>query len=690
MSINKLEDICLIGRLISACWHERFGNFIDHTLMKTGSFKIVFQKGEFTYNEFNNIIHEITLSDTFGAQILKDKLLNLSNENKIYNITDNDIDILDKIKNAINEKFERNLSNFDTKKITVYGHVQSGKTKFELSMIWLSKFIHKRLPILLLSNSLNSYKQVVERDIKEFNMWIDEITNNQGKKFYLKIGILNCKTSLIEFSKNNILMAIGNATQLTKLLRFVDKEKPQYDLVVDEADIFIKDINEIQDSSKAGIIYDKLVSSAQNIYEVTATTFAVLNKIGNNSIKIFLKKNPLYRGLDRMNFCPINVNVRGTENIDNLVKVTKECISNSLPNPDGYTSILVNASSDNTLQKIQAKAIKKAFPDQTVYVINTDGKYPSIKEIDDKHNYIATAFYSIHELYNEKTRTKINNIIVSGFMAGRANSFRPLKGEGCGGLSGMIYVPTEKQHCAASIQCMRIFGNYAEDYPEITLYTTQEAYNKVKDEIANLDRWSSESYIPEETRKILEKEESLVVKAKHDRKNIDDTCNIKKKLLSKTDFSNYKTAFAEVQKWYPGLYTEHLCLSTRSILNYSNKIPKMKYGKNLERKFQEDVKKNMFPESSNQVAWYEERYEILHDIETHYKDGSNYKSIHTTGDLMNLDNIPYIKWREEDKIFNFNTCDKNTMYWIYTTKGTVRIYLPDNNKTTLCKIVHKS
>lgn len=688
MGIFRPADLIEMCEYLEDKYLETFGRCLDAHLMKNNSFEIEFEKLTYTgMAEFKD--NAFVPYKDFTKMLSKDKLLNKKKTAASNVVVDDDVDYLEMIATEIYKKYEE-LRGVDNKKVIVLGKVQSGKTFFELSVIWLTKFVHKREAVFLLSNSLNSYSQVKNRDVADFNEWIDKMSTPHNTQYHLKIAMLEggmCNTS-DQLELNDFILAIGNPVKMTKVKSFLDQRNLNYDLIVDEADTFIKDIEAFQNTTKTGNIYDSLIQTAYNTFEITATPFANLNKKNNLGITMKLPLSPNYRGIDEVEFVPIDekLKLRNIGNIGKLVKLTKECAINALPNPDGYTSILINASHTNKLQKLQAIAIKKAIPAYSVFVINTDDNKPSIKGISARGEYTATSFNSIHDLYQHLTENKTNNIIVSGFMASRANTYRPLKNVGCGGLSALIFVPTNAQHCAGSIQCMRIFGNYAENYPKISLYTTQKVFDNIKGETENYDTWIAAEHEGEDTRLNLEESLNNYVTCKHDRKNVDDTKNSKVG-LSKRDYANWEAAFADIQTRFPGMYTDHKCLTTGRG-NLQN-VPDMQYEKGLGAKIQNKIRKSMFANKNdtNQVAWYKERYEELHDIEKHYRENSMYNSRHTTGDLVSLTNIPYITW---DERFSLEYCDTSKMYWIYTTNNTVRIFLPNKHDVKFSKISHKA
>jgi hypothetical protein len=301
-----------------------------------------------------------------------------------------------------------------------------------------------------------------------------------------------------------------------------------------------------------------------------------------------------------------------------------------------------------------------------------------IKEMKNGKAQVAP-FDQIHHLFKSfeetaKADKKKKYVIVSGQMASRANSYRPLRQDGNGGLSGLIYIPPTTGHCAQLIQGMRVFGVYAEDYPEIHLFTTEKAYERIKLETLNIDNWikgTSEEVC--NTRETMETIKTYRT-GKHDRKQVVDTKMVQASTLRTKDFSTWESAFDEIQTLYPGKFTRHRCLTD---VVSTMKVPGMKYSEegcsshSEQHALREIMKRNVQTQGDLQVAWSEKRYNDLHNAYKRFDENSRkYFCEFIVGDSESTTEVPYVRWDS-----SIEPTDENTMYWFYTTKKTVRIFL---------------
>ena len=571
-------------------------------------------------------------------------------------------------------KMDKNISIIDTKIKQLYpkidklinissivkGYVQSGKTHFELCMIWRSIYISGRLAILILANNINSFLQINERDIPEFNQWISLILGIKDSFLYfLTIGI-----------KNKFIISLSNPSQLNNIKNNLLTINMQYDIIVDEADTSIKDIEIFQTSTKTGFIFDSLVNKSMTYCQVTATPFANLNKKNNYAISYQLPKPINYRGIEEIKWRKCNDNLRNKNKLNDLLEVVRESIQICKKCPSGYKSILVNASQAKKVQKNQAKEIKKTFPHIKVYVINTDVNN-EIKEININGDYINLKIYSIQELYKFFEIYKWDNIIVSCFKANRANSYRPVKSIGSGGLSGMIYIPSKTSHCSQLIQAMRIFGIYDSSYPLIYLWTTSNAYFRIKKETINIDKLTQATsnelcY----TRNKIEGVQIYNV-GRHDRKEIDDTILEKQYDLWKIEYNTLD----EARKNIPFLYNKikNMNYKPRNIVidgDINDNWVKNNIRKNLRNNYSEII--NLRIRIANNFQYYER----LFDLYFRYTHNAMANIIVGHPDIIN-NSKPFVEWRPEycntcTKLENF---DKYCLYWFYTTNGKIRVWM---------------
>lgn len=551
----------------------------------------------------------------------------------------------------------------------IKGYVQSGKTHFELCMIWRSIYILERFTILILGNNINSLLQVQERDIPEFNSWISNLLGNKDTSQHIKIGI-----------DNLFLISLSNPSRLKEIQMIITDKNFSYDLIVDEADTSIKDIEILQHKTKTGFIFDELAANSSTYCQVTATPFANLNKKDHFAISYKLPKPENYRGINDVKWWNCKKDLRKSNNMEDLLKIVSESINTCKKCPSGYKSILVNASQARKIQKLQSQEIKKRFPDIKVYVINTDNATSEIKEVDQKGQYIRTFIFSIQQLYALFEKYKWDNIIVSCFKASRANSYRPLRTIGNGGLTGMIYIPTKTSHCSQLIQAMRIFGVYDKSYPIINLWTPANAYFRIKKETINIDILT-EATCTEicDTRNTINGIEILVT-GRHDRKDIDDTIIEKSYNLFNKEYDSLEDA----ERYIMFPYNQKRCMNHKPQfinIGVKNIASIRRHLRNM------DNDPNRIRIASN---W--SYYNKLFDLNFRYiYDKHPSDIIAGTPNKLNH-NIPFVRWYNEycDKDLNLNNLFYNCLYWYWTTTGKIRIWMKIYSNTRVGTLRHNS
>lgn len=672
MSAFNVNDIKNIAKVMQKKTEEPFKIHVNN-----GNWTVVFKTFFWNVQDFSKLqqyrdqLKDININvDNFGVVVYE------SPEPR----TEKTLTTIEKIKKQITDMYpqkERTVPQDDKVSTIVKGYVQSGKTKYELCQLWLCMFDVKQTSVLVLSNSLASFNQVIDRDIPDFNMWIDEIAGASVPEFHLIPMVINSHVPTVPLKENQFIITLSNPRQLERVQQFLGNIQRPYSVIVDEADTCVKDIKEVQDMTKTGVIYDDIINGANNAYQVTATPFANLNKIGTNAITYQLSRPANYRGVENVVYHKTEC-LRNKSKAAKLAEVVSECMNTCKQCPGGYKAVLVNAAQHNAVQEAQARSIKRKNPLYQVYIINTDMS-GDIKEMKNGKAQV-TKFEYIHQLFKSfeetaKTDKTKKYVIVSGQMASRANSYRPLRQDGNGGLSGLIYIPPKTGHCASFIQGMRVFGVYSADYPEIHLYTTEETYKRIQLETLNIDAWIKEtSKTICNTREVLETIPTYNTN-KHDRKQVDDTKMVQKSTLQIKDFDSWESAFDEIKTLYPGTYKNHQGLTTWNTMN----IPNMKYSEEgkCPKAQQNAIRASMKQVLSSvedriQVAWSNKRYNDLHNAYKHFAPDSNYFCEYIVGDCESTTDIPYVKWDN-----SITTTSDDTMYWFYTTKKTVRIYLPN-------------
>ena len=609
---------------------------------------------------------------------------------------------VDKVVNKIWEEIKKKYTDIenlieDTK--ILYGLAQSGKSMYLLCAVWGINFVLKRKSILILMNSSGSYAQIKKRDIPKVNEYIEEICGELGVENYKSYqltgeGFQGVRENVaIREGRHVFLYAMGNPTQLGKLLRVVGDIKP-YHLVIDESDTLIKNcLVEKQRGIPTGRVYQSLVEQAEGVVNVTATPFANFNQAGQEQGVIILPPPATYRGIGN-GITIHNFEGDARKNVEVACEVVLRALRESPECPGKYTALLAVTHEKNQNHEVLAKQFKRASPTVRVFTYDSRGGN-TIAEVGENFTMFQTTHVRACDLFDEFETLGGGKkyVIVSGFKAGRAESFRPSElrvndaGErisgGNGGLTCMVYDPSETAHCAAKIQAMRLSGNYALDYPEIQLWVRKEVEESILGELGNLAKIASTCAEVCDTRTAMEGEE-LVVVGKHDRAGVDDTKLEGKSSVFTTDFATPEVAKTYYETLFPGV--EYGGFMTGGVRYMEKNIPGMRYGdikgtSTEGRELQGEINAD-FHGATTQIAWREARYKDLHNPEVRFKAGSNYCCSHVVGDCRTVVDIPYVVWKDEfvkssqgiASIFEGIT---NTLFLFHTTKGTIRGYIPN-------------
>lgn len=610
-------------------------------------------------------------------------------------------DIVGEIWEEIKKKYTDIENLIEDSKI-LYGLAQSGKTMYLMCAVWGINFVLDKKSILILMNSSGSYAQVSERDIFEFNEYIEDICRELRVGDYESYQLIGegfqgvSRNLAIKEGKNVFLYAMGNTTQLKKLLGVVEEVKP-YHLVIDESDTLVKHCDvEKQKRIATGKVYQSLLEQASGVINVTATPFANFNQAGREQGTIILRPSEFYRGAGTGGITIRNFEGDARKNMDVAREVILRALRESSECPGKYTALLAVTHERNENHERLAKKLKRASPSTRVFTYDSKGGN-RIAEVGNNGRMIFTAHVRAVDLFNEFESLGGGKkyVIVSGFKASRAETFRPSRlrvndvGErisgGDGGLTCMVYDPSDTAHCAAKIQAMRISGNYAIDYPEITLWVRKEIEESILGELGNLVKIAATCAEVCDTRTAMEGEE-LVVVGKHDRAGVDDTKLEGKSSVFTTDFATAEAAKTYYETLFPSI--EYGGFMTEGVRHMEKNIPGMRYGDDIDgrsaegRALQSEIKEDFHIGSTTQIAWRDARYKDLHNPEVRFKAGSNYCCSHVVGDCTKIVDIPYVVWKSEfvkpsQQVASIFEEVANALFLFHTTKGTVRGYIPN-------------
>lgn len=641
----------------------------------------------------------ITLS-TLTAHTHPDVLQRLNNR---VATQPNDDAIVGEIYDWLRARHPTELARWDhnpeERNVIVYGLVQSGKTNLILSMAWVSQHVYRTKVVLVLSNMLDSYNQVLRKSVREFNdALIGRFGEERVSHFLIKSrGYQGRNAPRVDDDDHTWLRVVmGNASQLR---RFQNTIRGEFDVLCDEGDTLIKGVDEESDQSKMGEWMKTIKARASFVANITATPLACWNEknVVNKTISMNVPEN--YRGEPETAWCystdeEADKVRRG--DADQAIAVLQEMVDHQRPIVEPrsrYVSILVNAPHQIASQDRLALSIKQARPDWGVYVMNSGGFQGQVKEATQtgiRPSGVSTisALYDRFEAIDSRG-FKIY-VIVACQRASRAISFRPTTTQnGTGGLHGMIFFPSPGCHAAQLIQYMRVWGKYAHDYPKIRVRTTEDVHHKLRNEIAhNLRRFAEANQEAGLSREQIEGVPVVDIGCRHDRPAVDDTCVADKTHASRQEFDTQE----ELRAHLAAEGTTNFVVMTERFLSVRKEDVRggFRYGlqrgaaQNQMRHALEDALPANVPTTQGgfQVCWNNARYEQLHTISSRYNESGQYNcrvvagSGGDDGEYVNVVvwKLRYCKHDDPTLDWTLGRFQPNSAYLFQTTKGTWRYY----------------
>ena len=184
---------------------------------------------------------------------------------------------------------------FDSKYLTLVGHVQSGKTNEEINYCYSS--INNGYPVIFLVRNITADQLQLSMRISEYNQTIETP---------LKVKILS-HGSLEQIAESMklkyIVILLCNRIQLKKMKEVLKIYKGEYNICIDEVDFSIKSKN---NESESDIILSQIKNSANHILGATATPIAVFTTQREMTKVIKLKPNKRYHGVESLNIEFVN------------------------------------------------------------------------------------------------------------------------------------------------------------------------------------------------------------------------------------------------------------------------------------------------------------------------------------------------------------------------------------------------
>ena len=391
---------------------------------------------------------------------------------------------------------------FDSKYLTLVGHVQSGKTNEEINYCYSS--INNGYPVIFLVRNITADQLQLSMRISEYNQTIETP---------LKVKILS-HGSLEQIAESMklkyIVILLCNRIQLKKMKEVLKIYKGEYNICIDEVDFSIKSKN---NESESDIILSQIKNSANHILGATATPIAVFTTQREMTKVIKLKPNKRYHGVESLNIEFVNNFITNDPRSD--IETINQIYSSLLQKKSAVLLHSVTKKRKNHLSLMLFTA--NLFPTFTYIIYNGDGIQVLCKNREPEHfaknrsvnrygqninkyhllkkNNIFIHFfenYSISEvlqlLVNDPFYDHTHVSIISGYLASRGVSF--VSSDYSIHLTDQYFNAGRQTHGENYLQSLRILGCYNDTTP-LTLWCSKRSWkcilqhNKLINSIVN-------------------------------------------------------------------------------------------------------------------------------------------------------------------------------------------------------------
>jgi len=382
------------------------------------------------------------------------------------------------------------MNYFESKYLTLVGHVQSGKTHEEINYCYSS--VNSGFPVIFLTRNIKADQLQLSARISEFNQTIDNP---------LQVKILS-HCNVIDVAKfmdqNYIIIFLCNRIQLKKMKEVLLIYKGEYNICIDEVDFSIKTKNS---DSESDMILSQIKKGANHILGATATPIAVFTTQKDMTKIVKLKPNKRYHGVDSLNIEFINNHISNDPRSDTFT--INQIYSNLLEKKNAF--LLHSVTKKRKNHSALMNYISELFPIFTYIVYNGDGiqvlckhreqihfakqktinkygqninKYHVIKNNENYIHYFQN--YSISEvlqlLVNDPYHDHNFISIIAGHLASRGVSF--VSSDYSLHLTDQYFNAGPQTHGENYLQSLRILGCYNDNLP-LTLWCSERSWNRI-------------------------------------------------------------------------------------------------------------------------------------------------------------------------------------------------------------------
>jgi len=373
---------------------------------------------------------------------------------------------------------------FDSRYLTLVGHVQSGKTHEEINYTYSS--VKQGYPVIFITRNIYADQLQLVKRIHEFNETNDALLETK----IISHGTV--EQIAISMNKKCVVILLCNHHQLRKMKNVLKIYKGDYNLCIDEVDFSIKTK---ENSSQTDIILNQLKKGANHILGATATPVAVFITQKEMSKVVKLKPNKNYHGVESLNIEFVDSFVTNDPRSD--IDAINKIYSSLLKKDSAVVLHSVTKKRKNHLSLMNY--ISDLFPTFTFVIYNGDGirvmcknrplnHFAKQKSINQYGQYINKYFllehgnhlfqnYSIAEvlqlLVDDPFYNHTHISIISGFLASRGVSF--VSTDYSLHLTDQYFNAGPRTHGENYLQSLRILGCYKDNNP-LTLWCSERSW----------------------------------------------------------------------------------------------------------------------------------------------------------------------------------------------------------------------
>lgn len=563
----------------------------------------------------------------------------------------------------------------------IIGKTQSSKSSLFWCLVWIQLKILKKKPVVLCLNSKESKQAMIHKEMKDFNILLASFG----------VSPLEVVSNFKTMHNNSIPILLGNSRQVKKLKSYIHQhQNDEFVVNVDEADLIFQD-NDWENSSKK-LQKDIKWLTDKNVpfWLITASPFAIwFSKIMENVQTFVLKPKESYRSLQnekiKVAYVDKELNMKDHKILlalyrDRVVPHVESFGENYLK----YYAILYDSFHTKKDMLSFASFISKETK-KNAYIINRVTNKICVQQVVDGL-LTSLKLSSIQDLFNHLESENSGDFqhLIAGNFASRANTWRPSRQVGNGGLIAHVNYSSSGAHMETNIQKQRMTGEYEEDYPcQLQIMRQGEYYDLIR-ELQNIETLSEDLKDPCNPREtVIGKRINCV--GKHSRPAVDDSKYSEKRKEEYLEFENEQD------------YLRFQCENGEHKFHsqFMNEI----WGEiDLESTFQytnQNIRKRvlqLFPNLNDHlhVAATERRFHELNDIyhrhfTKNYSDGR-----YTVGCIKNTEKLYLIRWKDNFTNHHYEKSEKESYYDFYkhdvyfpyyATNGKIRVYKNDGRQT---------